>query len=149
MLAEIRRDEGATGHDLEVPGAGGVSWVVVTHDGAALVAMGRTMDRIHAALVAEAARFEIPLVIQGPSNCASFHCTDKILENSDDYSYDIMLKDILLNNALSKYGVLISVISRMYPNITLNDSDVEFVRDRITRAMMDTKQIFEEIYETK
>jgi glutamate-1-semialdehyde 2,1-aminomutase len=118
-------------------------------DGAALAAMGGTMDRIHAALVAEAARFEIPLVIQGPSNCASFHCTDKILENSDEYSYDIMLKDILLNNALSKYGVLISVISRMYPNITLNDSDVEFVRDRITSAMMDTKQIFEEIYETK
>jgi glutamate-1-semialdehyde 2,1-aminomutase len=118
-------------------------------DGAALKAMENTMARIHAALADEAARLEIPLVIQGPLNCASFHCTEKILESSDEYSYDMMFKDILLNNSLSKYGVLISTISRMYPNISLNDSDVEFVSERIASALMESKQIFEEIYETE
>jgi glutamate-1-semialdehyde 2,1-aminomutase len=74
---------------------------------------------------------------------------DKILESSDEYSHDIIFSDIFLDHAMSKYGVLMSVISRMYPNITLDDSDVEFVRERIGSPLMETKQIFEEIYETE
>lgn len=116
-------------------------------NGAIITAMGQTMERIHRSMKAAAEKLDFPLVIQGPSTCASFHCTEKVLERTDQYTYDLMLRDILLNNALSKYGILVSSISRMYPNITLDEADVEFFSERVAFGLLEAKKTFDEIYE--
>ena len=61
--------------------------------------MQRRMEQICAIMRKEAEKAGVPLVIQGPATCGSFHVADKILEDSREYSNDMMLKDILLNNA--------------------------------------------------
>ena len=53
--------------------------------------------------------------------------------------------DIILNNSLLKNGILVSSISRMYPNISLNEDDVEWFRERVRNAVIETKEIYDEI----
>ena len=56
-----------------------------------------------------------------------------------------MSLDIILNNSLLKNGILVSSISRMYPNISLNEDDVEWFRERVRNAVIETKEIYDEI----
>lgn len=102
--------------------------------------------KIHDILRKEAINAGIPLVIQGPINCASYHCCEKEIKDVSEWTYEIMTKDAILNSQLAKNGLLISTISRIYPNISLSDEDVEFFKEKIKNGMSDSKKIFDEIF---
>jgi len=113
---------------------------------AALERMNENALKIHKILLDEAAKVELPLVIQGPPGCASYHCCEEALINTSDYNFDIMSRDILMNNNFAKNGVLISTISRLYPNISLNAQDIEWFRESSVKALKQTKEDLDELY---
>lgn len=114
-------------------------------NGSALVEMNKKISMIHDILKTHAQRIELPIVIQGHPSCASYHCTDKILTNPSEYTDELMLLDIVLNNNLAKNGILVSTFSRLYPNISLSNDDIEWFRDRVDAALLETKNIYDEI----
>lgn len=114
-------------------------------EGLALKKMNETMLMIHDILKTESAAIGLPLVIQGPPACAAFHCCNEALKNPAQYTFDIMSLDIILNNNLAKNGILVSTVSRLYPNISLSLDDVEWFRARVGKALLDTKEVYDEI----
>lgn len=89
----------------------------------------------------------LPLVVQGPLLCGAYHCCEKELVTPSEYSEEIQIKDIILNASLRKNGILVSSISRIYPNISLNDSDVAWFEENAGRAIREAKTLINEIYE--
>lgn len=115
------------------------------NDGLAITQMNQTITMMHDILKAEADAIGLPLVIQGPPGCAAYHCTNDVLQNTSDYTYEIMALDIILNNNLAKNGILVSTLSRLYPNISINANDVAWFSERVSRALLETKEVYDEI----
>lgn len=113
--------------------------------GLALTQMNEKMTMIHQILKAEADAAGLPLVIQGPPACAAYHCCHEVLTSPSDYTFELMYLDIILHNNLAKNGVLVSTVSRLYPNISLNMNDVEWFREKVGRAVQETKEIYDEM----
>ncbi|MCL2841165.1 MAG: aminotransferase class III-fold pyridoxal phosphate-dependent enzyme [Defluviitaleaceae bacterium] len=110
----------------------------------ALEQMNRNASTLHEILIREAAKVGLPLVIQGPQGCASFHCCEKELAHTTDYTFDIMLPDSILSNNFKKNGVLISPVSRLFTNLSLSNEDLEWFRDRSAKALKQTKEDWDE-----
>lgn len=94
-----------------------------------------------------AASEQFPLICQGPVTCGAYHCCSKKLEYPSDYHPDIEIKDIILNSAFQKHGILVSSISRIYPNISLNDQDIQWFEDRAGKAISEAKELINELYQ--
>lgn len=107
--------------------------------------MYRQVERMQQSLLDAANKAGIVMTVQGPLGCSSYHCTDRELKNTSEYNYDIMMKDIVVNATLQKHGILMSTISRLYPNISLNDNDVAYFNERVYPAMVEAKEILTEI----
>lgn len=116
------------------------------NDGAAYQRMNTTMEKLHNSLLKNADKIGFPLIIQGPTACAAFHCCEKPLESPSEYSFEIMSKDILLNAAMQRNGILISSVSRLYSNISLDDADVAWFNERVEKALKETKEICDDIF---
>ncbi|MBA2657658.1 MAG: aminotransferase class III-fold pyridoxal phosphate-dependent enzyme [Tatlockia sp.] len=119
--------------------------ILSQNQGAALQHMNKTVEAIHDLFKSRAQAIGIPLIIQGPPAYASYHCCEKPLLIPSDYTFDIMTLDIILNNCLVKNGILVSTLSRIYPNILINDDDVNWFAEHIDQALMDAKIIFDEM----
>lgn len=120
---------------------------ILTRDhGAAYESMKVQAGNIHEVLrkIAQAEKF--PLVVQGPELCGAYHCCEKELEKPSEYTSDVQIKDVILNAALQRNGILISSISRIYPNITLSDQDVEWFEERAGAAIREAKVLIDELY---
>lgn len=115
-------------------------------DGAAYVEMNRKAAEIHRILREKADKVGLPLIVQGPLSCGAFHCCDRPLKSPSEYSFDIMSRDIILNTCMERNGILVSTMSRLYPNILLDDEDVEWFEAHVEGALLDAKEIFNEIY---
>ncbi len=111
----------------------------------AITQMNENITQIHKILKTRADAIGLPLVIQGPPGCAAYHCNNDILANTSDYTYEMMTLDILLNHNLVQNGILVSTVSRLYPNIMLNQSDIEWFSERVDMALLETKQAYDEI----
>jgi glutamate-1-semialdehyde 2,1-aminomutase len=115
-------------------------------NGAIYDSMNAKMLKMRKILVDSAAEIGIDLIVQGPAGCGAFHCCKEPFTSPSQYTFDIMSKDIILNTCMQNNGILVSSVSRLYPNITLNDDDVAYFAKNVKRALMDAKAIFEEIY---
>ncbi|TQL76700.1 glutamate-1-semialdehyde 2,1-aminomutase [Stackebrandtia endophytica] len=115
-------------------------------DEAVLHRMHRRTQRLQSTLVAEADAVGLPLIVQGPPGVSSFHCRDTPLEHPGQYDFELMSKDIIVATALQRHGVLISSVSRIYPNAQLSDEDVEFFEVRARKALAEAKQSIDEIF---
>jgi len=101
---------------------------------------GKKANRLYDVFKECARDVGLPLVIQGPPLCATYHCHPEVIRRYDELTDDIILKDIIINNSLASYGILVTTISRMYPNITLSDDDIDFFEDRIEVALLNAKE---------
>lgn len=119
--------------------------ILSRNNGLALSQMNEKITMIHRILKSRADAIGLPLVIQGPTGCASYHCTSKILQDTSEYTHDITFLDIVLNTNLAKNGILVSIYSRLFPNISLSLEDVEWFRERVDHALLETKNLYEEI----
>lgn len=109
--------------------------------------MNRNIGSIHEILVSEAKTAGLPLIVQGPLGCGAYHCCETPLKTPSQYGFDVMSMDIILNAKLAEHGILISSLSRLYPNISLTEEDVEFFRTHAKQAIYETKEIYDEIKE--
>ncbi|MBM7411147.1 glutamate-1-semialdehyde 2,1-aminomutase [Clavibacter michiganensis] len=115
-------------------------------DESATVDMHRRITSLQDMLVEEATRVGLPLVVQGPAGVSSFHCADAPLAAPGDYSFEVMSKDIIVATSLQRHGVLISSVSRIYPNVQLSDGDLDFFGSRVRDALTEAKHMIDEIY---
>ncbi|RJT89961.1 aminotransferase class III-fold pyridoxal phosphate-dependent enzyme [Cryobacterium melibiosiphilum] len=115
-------------------------------DESATLQMQRRISELQDTLVREATRVGLPLVVQGPAGVSSFHCNDTPLSTPGDYGFEVMSKDIIVATSLQRHGVLISSVSRIYPNVQLTDGDLDFFESRVGAALTEAKQLIDEIY---
>jgi glutamate-1-semialdehyde 2,1-aminomutase len=113
--------------------------------GEAMNRMNHHAEMIHDILTREAAKAGLPLVVQGPAGCASYHCCTEELSSTADYTFELMSFDILLNGKLAEHGILVSTLSRMYPNIMLDMKDVAWFSERVPAAIAEMKEIYDEL----
>lgn len=107
--------------------------------------MQEKITAIQNILLQNAKKVGIPMIVQGLPGCAAYHCCEKPLESPSEYNFDILTKDIILNTCMQKHGILISTMSRLYSNITLNDDDVAWFEKNSVGALRDAAEIFEDI----
>ena len=103
-------------------------------------------EKLHKSLIDIAKNERFPLICQGPVTCGAYHCCSKELEYPSDYHSDIEIKDIILNSAFQRNGILVSSISRIYPNITLNNQDIQWFQDKAGKAIREAKELIDELY---
>ena len=120
---------------------------ILARDGQALLtAMHRRAEELQSILLGEARAIGLPMVVQGPPGVASFHCTENPLEDPGAYDFALMSKDIIVAAALQRHGVLVSSISRMYPNAQLSDDDLEYFQVHARPALAEAQHTIDEIY---
>ena len=107
---------------------------------------GEKIEEIHRIFKNKAKDAGLPLVVQGPLFCGAYHCCGRELEKPSEYDYDILSRDIILNTCMQNRGILASTMSRLYPNISLDDNDVSWFEEHIGDAISDAQAVFEEIY---
>lgn len=93
-------------------------------------------NKIYTAFIEEAKQVGLEVTIQGPESCSVLHCSSAIKQYSD-YTDSIVIKNNIIRECFKKYGIIISSISKIYPNITLNEEDVEFTKERIKQSFAD------------
>ncbi|KJB85944.1 aminotransferase class III [Paenibacillus sp. E194] len=120
--------------------------ILSRNHGLAMTEMNEKMCEMQQIIQQEADAIGLPLVIQGPPACSAYHCCSSVLTSPSDYDFEIMSLDIILNHNLSKNGILVSTMSRLYPNISLTAEDVEWFRARVGKALAETKETYDEIY---
>lgn len=113
--------------------------------GQAMDSMNRHAQMIHDVLRREAAKAGLPLIVQGPPGCASYHCCTEPLNDTAEYTFELMSFDILLNSKLAEHGILVSTLSRMYPNIMLDMKDVAWFSERVPAALAEMKELYDEL----
>ena len=120
--------------------------ILSRNNGAALRDMYERTEVLHQILIDSAETVGLPLIVQGPTGLASFHCSPKPLEHPAEYDFEVMAKDIIVATALQRHGVLVSSISRIYPNIQLSDADLEYFDHHVPLALRVAKATIVEIY---
>lgn len=103
--------------------------------------MGNILLRIGQSLVDAAKAVDIPMVVQGIPNILVFHSQSEPLIQPEGYDDDTKLRDILITRLCKEYGIQFSPISRIYSNLLMEESDVEFFQSRIGEAMNEVKKI--------
>lgn len=107
--------------------------------------MNETVKKIHKIIKEQADRVGIPMVIQGYPSCAAYHCCENELTTPSEYNYDITTRDVIINAYLQRNGVLISSVSRIYPNISLSDDDVDWFEKRSKKAFNEAAPVINKI----
>lgn len=103
--------------------------------------MKEKAEELHRIFLEEAQNQEYPLTIQGHATCSSFHCAEAHIKTANEIDKNLYIKNKVLKSQLQSYGILTALLSRMYVNIALSDSDIVFFRDRVGYALADAKLI--------
>lgn len=112
------------------------SFDIISRDNSKCLAeMNRRITEIHKILLEEAKENGVPLIVQGHPACAAYHCCEEELKTPSEYTMEIMSRDIIINAFMQKHGILISSVSRIYPNISICDDDIEWFRKKCKTAL--------------
>ena len=107
--------------------------------------MCRRIEKIHTIFKQTCHDYDLELEIQGHITCASYHVTKSQIKTYAELTDDIIQKNNILRKCMLKYGILTAPISRLYPNWSLSDDDVEFFEKRIIPAVRETKKLLKHI----
>lgn len=105
--------------------------------------MAGLLRRIGNALEAAARDAGIPLVVQGPGDPLLYHSRSTPVEASVGYEEDVKIRDFVINDVCREHGIHFGVLSRMFGNVQMVDSDVAFFEGRIAEAMLDARELLE------
>ncbi len=98
----------------------------------------RISTQLHSIFTSQASRTGLPIQITGPKTCAS------LMYASDDRTLSENQRTLcngILRQCLTAYGVLIAPVSRIFPNLSLTDSDMELLHERVGCAFQDAEII--------
>ncbi|WP_092325465.1 aminotransferase class III-fold pyridoxal phosphate-dependent enzyme [Butyrivibrio sp. YAB3001] len=95
-------------------------------------------------VTSEVSRYtEFPMTVQGPLLCSAIHCSDKVLKSPDDYTQEILMKEIVLNDCMQRNGLLVETPLTLYPNLMFQDSDLGIYADRLEKAVKEAIEVLE------
>lgn len=102
--------------------------------------MGNLNLKIAQVFVNAAKAADVPLVVQGVPNALVFHIRETPVT---DYTSDVtgFQMDALFTTIAREYGIYFSPISRIYANLLLDDSDVNFFQERIGEVFVAYKPV--------
>lgn len=129
------------GYPLGIAGIKATINILGRDGGAVYQQMSTTAIKIYDKFLKIAQKANFPLVIQGPTLCSAFHCCETMIVRAEDYMPEIQAKNMILNGALQRNGILVANISNIYPNITLSSQDVLWFEERAEKAIDETKEI--------
>lgn len=98
-------------------------------------------EKLYRILMKEAERAGVPLVLQGCENCMVCNCSKDLVRNNRSWTQEIIQRNDILRKCFQKYGILLSPVSRIYPNIMLNENDLDFFQERVRPALAETYAI--------
>ena len=119
--------------------------ILSMNNGEAYKHMNENTSKIHLILREEAQKIGLPLVVQGPPSCGAYHCCENELLSPSEYTMDTMLVDSMLNTCLLKNGILVSSVSRLYPNVMLDDEDIAWFKEKVGAALAETKVFYDDM----
>ena len=105
--------------------------------------MGKIMAEMCKIFTTASKRVGIPMVVQGMPTALVYHSQDKLVDRSEGYTDRVKFCDIIIREICKRYGLQFSPLSRMYPNLLINEGDIEFFNDRIFTAMENAKSIID------
>ncbi len=105
--------------------------------------MGNIMAEICKIFTTASKRVGIPMVVQGMPTALVYHSQDKLVDRSEGYTDRVKFCDIIIREICKRYGLQFSPLSRLYPNLLINEGDIEFFNDRIFTAMENAKSIID------
>ncbi|WP_010533487.1 aspartate aminotransferase family protein [Brachybacterium squillarum] len=118
--------------------------ILEREEGAALTTMLCQGDEIGRVLTECAAEAGLPFIVQGPPGCASFHIRSAPLTDPRQYDFALMGKDIVAATALQRHGVLISSITRLYPNVQWGEEDSALLAERARPALVEARELIDQ-----
>lgn len=77
----------------------------------------------------------IEMTVQGPAGGMSYHCRENPIMSYSQLDDDTIVKNGIVRHCLCSHGILVSHMSRMYTNISMNDDDMEFFEKRVKVAL--------------
>ena len=111
--------------------------------------MNHVMKNITNIIKQSASAHGLPLWIQGPDSCISFHHSRGPIQRFDQLNDVILLSNSIIRACMQSYGILSAPPSRLYPSILLNKQDIEFVNERIDLIMKNAATIIPRVLNSK
>lgn len=103
--------------------------------------MNELTKQMHEMIRASALKNGIDLTIQGLPGCSVIHNRAQAVEHYTDYDENLQFRDSLLQSCFLRYGVVLSPNTKLYPNIVLSETDLEFLDKRLN----DIFQLFDKL----
>lgn len=119
------------------------TYEIIENDPGCYDRMGKHMADISRIFVKSAVDAGLEMVVQGMPTALVYHSQDHLVDRSEGYSDKTKFSDIIIREVAKRFGLQFSPLSRLYPNIMLNESDVEFFAARIGDTMAESKKMID------
>ena len=85
----------------------------------------------------------LPVSVQGEQCCYALNCSENKIMDISQWDNILIKKNAILHSCLQRYGILTATVCRIYPNIMLNDNDLDFIELRCVAAFFEAKKIID------
>ncbi|MFT5757027.1 MAG: trans-AT polyketide synthase/acyltransferase/oxidoreductase domain-containing protein [Alteromonadaceae bacterium] len=119
------------------------TYEIVENDLGCYDRMGNIMGKICQSFIGAAKNVGLPMIVQGMPTALVYHSQEHIVDRSEGYTDRVKFCDIIIREVAKRYGLQFSPLSRLYPNLMINDDDVTFFESRIHDVMANAKQLID------
>ncbi|GAA0351256.1 hypothetical protein GCM10009092_14550 [Bowmanella denitrificans] len=123
------------------------TYEIVEQDPGCYERMGGIMAKISQSFIRAARDVGMPMVVQGMPTALVYHSQAHLVDRSEGYTDRVKFCDIIIREVAKRHGLQFSPLSRLYPNLMINDDDVTFFESRIHDAMASAKQLIDITFE--
>ncbi len=118
---------------------------ILTQDVGAYERLHRYSSELAQIFMQLSSKAGIEMTVQGPDGGMSYHCKEKEIITYASLDDDTILKNGIVRECLCSHGILVSHMSRMYTNIQLDETDLEFFEQHAKAALEDAAIVINRI----
>jgi glutamate-1-semialdehyde aminotransferase len=119
------------------------TYEIIGNDPGCYDRMGNVMGKICQSFIGAAKDVGLPMIVQGMPTALVYHSQEHLVDRSEGYTDRVKFCDIIIREVAKRYGLQFSPLSRLYPNLMINDDDVSFFENRIHDVMVNAKQLID------
>ncbi|WP_409523624.1 PfaD family polyunsaturated fatty acid/polyketide biosynthesis protein [Nitrincola sp. MINF-07-Sa-05] len=119
------------------------TYEIVEQDPTCYDRMGGIMAKISQSFIRAAREVGLPMVVQGMPTALVYHSQEHLVDRSEGYTDRVKFCDIIIREVAKRHGLQFSPLSRLYPNLMINEDDVTFFESRIYDAMSSAKKMID------
>lgn len=123
------------------------TYEIVEQDPGCYERMGGIMGKISQSFIRAARDAGMPMVVQGMPTALVYHSQAHLVDRSEGYTDRVKFCDIIIREVAKRHGLQFSPLSRLYPNLMINEDDVTFFESRIHDAMSSAKKLIDITFE--